>query len=151
MQKIAVISGSVFGTAIFYAQNIVEQLKQAGFEVEHLNDADLVQVLACNPDFYIFISSTTGMGELPSGLMPLYQELRDNLPLNLRGKDCAVIGLGDCCYDDFCNSAVLLSELVLELGMQELVPALKLDASEGSSKGMQLVEDLIAEIIVKLS
>jgi len=150
VMQIAVISGSVFGAAHFHAQNVSKQLKKAGFKSLHLPDPELSQVLAINADFYVFVSSTTGLGELPPSLMPLYQDLRDNLPLKMRGKDCVIIGLGDSCYDDFCNAANLLSELSTELGMQELMPPLKLDACAIELDASVLVKDFIDNLITKI-
>jgi len=149
--KIAVVSGSVFGHATELAVNICQQLERENsfeFEVHHFVAARMEQIL--NFDAYVWISSTTGLGELPPDFMSLYQELRDNLPSSLRGKPCTIIGLGDSCYDDFCNSSVLLAELIAELGMEQITPILKLDASDFDADPEKQVHKHIRSFILQL-
>ncbi len=77
------------------------------------------------------VTSTTGMGELPDNLMPLYSSIRDTLPAAWRGLPGAVIGLGDSSYGDtFCGGGEQMRELFAELGVREVLPMLRLDASE---------------------
>jgi MioC protein len=77
------------------------------------------------------VTSTTGMGELPDNLQPLYFAIRDQLPAAWRGLPGAVIGLGDASYGDtFCGGGELMRELFGELGIREVLPMLRLDASE---------------------
>ena len=42
----------------------------------------------------------------------------------------AVLALGDSSYDVFCGGGEQMRELLLELGMREVLPMLRLDASE---------------------
>ena len=42
----------------------------------------------------------------------------------------AVIALGDSSYDVFCGGGEQMRELLLELGVREVLPMLRLDASE---------------------
>ena len=77
------------------------------------------------------MTSTTGMGELPDNTMPIYSQLRDQLPAALRGLQGGVIGLGDASYGDtFCAGGEQLRELFAELGVSEVQAMLQLDASE---------------------
>lgn len=70
------------------------------------------------------------MGELPENLQPLYFAIRDQLPAWF-GKPAAVIALGDASYGDtFCGGGELVRELYGELGLEEVLPMLRLDASE---------------------
>jgi len=63
--------------------------------------------------------------------MPLYSSLRDTLPSALRDLPGAVIALGDSSYGDtYCGAGEQLRELFAELGVREVLPMLKLDASE---------------------
>jgi MioC protein len=71
------------------------------------------------------------MGELPDNLMPLYSVIRDVLPAAWRGLPGAVIGLGDSSYGDtYCGGGEQMRELFAELGVREVLPMLRLDASE---------------------
>jgi len=77
------------------------------------------------------VTSTTGMGELPDNLQPLYSMLRDQLPVSLRGLPGAVIALGDASYGDtFCGGGEQMRELFAELGVNEVQEMLRIDASE---------------------
>lgn len=129
--KVAILSGSVYGTAEEVARNAKQLLTDAGFEVLLNTRATLADVQAFGPDVFLAITSTTGMGELPDNLMPLYSEIRDQLPAAWRGLPGAVIGLGDESYGDtYCGGAQLMSEVFEELGLRNVQPMLRLDASE---------------------
>jgi len=153
--KIAIVSGSVFDTATGYAADICEQLQHKEYEVQHFAvhlfaEVSMQQLLDFDADIYIWVVSTTGVGELPPNFVPLYQELRDNLPQQLRGKSYVIIGLGSSCYDDFCNGAVLMQELNDELGMYQLLPTLKLDDVEEPEDNKAKVNKLISEFLTKI-
>lgn len=129
--KVAILSGSVFGTAEEVARHAETLLKAAGFETWHNPRATLDDLKAFAPDAFLGVTSTTGMGELPDNLQPLYYAIRDELPSQWRGLPGAVIGLGDASYGDtFCGGGEQLRELFAELGLREVLPMLRLDASE---------------------
>jgi MioC protein len=129
--KVAILSGSVYGTAEEVARHAVSILKTAGFETFHNPRANLADIQAFGPEAFLAVTSTTGMGELPDNLQPLYFSIRDQLPAAWRGLPGAVIGLGDASYGDtFCGGRELMRELFGELGIREVLPMLRLDASE---------------------
>jgi MioC protein len=77
------------------------------------------------------VTSTTGLGELPDNLQPLYSQIRDVLPAAWRGLPGGVIALGDASYGDtFCGGGEQMRELFMELGLREVQEMLRLDASE---------------------
>ncbi|MCY1398337.1 Sulfite reductase [NADPH] flavoprotein alpha-component [compost metagenome] len=129
--KVAIISGSVYGAAEEVARHAATLLKAAGFEVLCNPRATFQEVLDFGPDALLGVTSTTGMGELPDNLQPLFSQIRDVLPAVWRGLPGAVIGLGDSSYGDtFCGGGEQLRELFAELGLNEVLPMLRLDASE---------------------
>ncbi len=129
--KVAVFSGSVYGVAEDVARRAESMFKAAGFEVYYNPRTTLADLLAFAPQALLAVTSTTGLGELPDGLQGLYAELRDTLPGALRGLPGAVIGLGDASYDDtFCGGGEIIRELFAELGVVEVQPMLRHDASE---------------------
>ncbi|WP_288440470.1 flavodoxin [uncultured Pseudomonas sp.] len=129
--KVAIISGSVYGTAEEVARHAEALLKAQGFEAWHAARATAQDLEGFAPAALLAVTSTTGMGELPDNLMPLYSSLRDTLPAALRGLPGAVIGLGDSSYGDtYCGGGEQLRELFAELGVREVLPMLTLDASE---------------------
>jgi len=129
--KVVIISGSVYGTAEEVARHAESLLKAAGLEAWHANRASLPDLQAFGPQAVLEVTSTTGMGELPDNLMPLYSAIRDTLPAAWRGLPGAVIALGDSSYGDtYCGGGEQMRELFAELGVHEVVPMLRLDASE---------------------
>ncbi|WP_448105764.1 flavodoxin [Pseudomonas juntendi] len=129
--KVAIISGSVYGTAEEVARHAETKLKAAGYQAWHAARATLQELEGFAPQALLAVTSTTGMGELPDNLMPLYSSLRDSLPAAFRGLPGAVIALGDSSYGDtYCGGGEQLRELFAELGVREVQPMLQLDASE---------------------
>ncbi|MBK4999084.1 flavodoxin [Pseudomonas sp. S31] len=129
--KVVIISGSVYGTAEEVARHAQGLLKAAGFDAWHAARATQQDIEGFAPEAFLAVTSTTGMGELPDNLMPLYSSLRDSLPAAWRGLPGAVIALGDSSYGDtYCGGGEQMSELFAELGLREVQPMLRLDASE---------------------
>ncbi|KPZ28257.1 Flavodoxin [Pseudomonas viridiflava] len=106
-------------------------LRAAGHETLLNPRITLPELLAFEPQALLAVTSTTGMGELPDNIVPIYSQLRDQLPAALRGLPGGVIGLGDASYGDtFCAGGEQLRELFAELGVSEVQAMLQLDASE---------------------
>ena len=128
--KVAILSGSVYGTAEEVARHAERVLAAAGHQAWHNPRAQLDEVLAFAPEAFLVVTSTTGMGELPDNLQPLYYAIRDHLPA-WHGLPGGVIGLGDSSYGDtYCAGGEQVRELYAELGIREVVEMLRLDASE---------------------
>ncbi|NER63013.1 flavodoxin [Pseudomonas sp. MAFF212427] len=129
--KVAILCGSVYGTAEEVARHAESRLNNADLEARHFKRARLQDILDFAPQAFLAVTSTTGMGELPDNLAPLFSEIRDVLPAAWRGLPGAVIGLGDSSYGDtYCGGGEQLRELFAELGLVEVQPMLRLDASE---------------------
>ncbi|WP_285417688.1 flavodoxin [Pseudomonas sp. efr-133-TYG-5] len=129
--KVAILSGSVYGTAEEVARHAQSLLQAAGHETFYSPRATLADLQGFAPEALLAVTSTTGMGELPDNLQPLYSTIRDQLPAAWRGLPGAVIALGDASYGDtFCGGGEQMRELFAELGLREVQPMLRLDASE---------------------
>ena len=129
--KVAILSGSVYGTAEEVARHAQRILEKAGFEAWHNPRASLADIQAFAPQAFLAVTATTGMGELPDTIQPLYYAIRDQLPGAWRGLPGAVIALGDSSYGDtFCGGGEQMRELFAELGLREVQDMLRLDASE---------------------
>lgn len=105
--KVAIISGSVYGSAEEVARHAGKILRDAGFEVLHNPSRDpSAELQAFEPQALLGVTSTTGMGELPDNIQAIYSQIRDVLPAARRGLPGAVIALGDASYGDtFCGGA----------------------------------------------
>ncbi|MAD00460.1 flavodoxin [Pseudomonas abyssi] len=127
---LVIISGSVFGTADLVADEAQGMCQAAGLTVSRLRPLELDALLALAPEALLVCCSTTGMGELPDSLAPLFHSMRDRFPL-FTGVPFGVIALGDTAYGDtFCQGGEQMRELLLELQGSEALPMLRLDASE---------------------
>jgi len=101
-------------------------------------------------DSLLIVTSTTGSGELPEGLLPIYQDL-DSQAAKLINKPFAVIALGDSSYgDSFCAAGKMMDEKLADLGGQRLLPLLTLDALQYFQAG-DGAEEWIAAWATKLN
>ncbi len=129
--KVAIVSGSVYGSAEEVARHAGKLLRDVGFEVLQDSRVTLEGLQSFAPQALLFVTSTTGMGELPDNIQPVYSQIRDVLPAAWRGLPGGVIGLGDASYGDtFCAGGEQIRELFAELGVIEVQEMLRLDASE---------------------
>ena len=127
MSTIDIIVGTVYGSAMAAAESLEEVLQAAGHEVALHEEARLAEL---NPaHFWLVVTSTTGQGELPADILPLFTELRDNsgpLP-QLR---YAIAALGDSSYEHFCGAGQQFDALLQELQAKPVIDMLKIDAGE---------------------
>lgn len=127
--QLAIISGTVFGTAEEVAFQAAELLLKQGIEAKYQQQWQLEELLAADPAAVLFVCSTTGMGEMPPAMQLLAKQLEDRLP-DWAGRPAGIIALGDAGYGDtFCAAGDELQELLEILGMVELQEMLRLDAS----------------------
>ncbi|MBK5516643.1 flavodoxin [Pseudomonas sp. TH10] len=148
--KVAILSGSVYGTAEEVARHAQNLLKAAGLETFYNARASLADIQAFAPEAFLAVTSTTGMGELPDNLQPLYSAIRDQLPAAWRGLPGAVIALGDASYGDtFCGGGEQMRELFAELGVREVQEMLRIDASESVTPETD-AEPWLAELVEAL-
>lgn len=146
---LAILSGSVYGTADLVADEAASHCREAGLNVSRIKPASVDALLEAAPDAILACVSTTGMGELPDSFMPFFVSLQDRFPL-FTGKPFAVIALGDSAYGDtFCQGGEQLRELLLELQAVEALPMLRLDASESVSPELD-AEPWLAEFVATL-
>jgi len=148
--KVAIVSGSVYGSAEEVARHAQEIIQAAGHEVLFNPRVALADLQAFAPQAFLAVTSTTGLGELPDNVQPLYSQIRDVLPGAWRGLPGAVIALGDASYGDtFCGGGEQFRELFMELGIQEVQEMLRLDASETVTPETD-AEPWLAEFLNKL-
>ena len=146
--KVAILSGSVYGAAEDVARVAQQVLQDGGFEAWHKPGVTLDELLAFAPEALLVVTSTTGMGELPGNIQNLYYALRDRFPA-WSGLPGAVIALGDSSYDVFCGGGEQMRELFGELGVREVLPMLRLDASESVTPEAD-AEPWLADLITAL-
>lgn len=128
MSEVGIFVGSVYGNAQHVAEQVQSMLTSKGVSSELYDDPSIEDFK--NSAGYIFISSTTGQGDIPPNLEFFISDLRDMFPL-MNQKPFAVIGLGDSSYcDSFCGAGEQIHALLLELQGKPVAELLRIDACE---------------------
>lgn len=91
MAKVSIFVGSMYGNAENLANDSAEFLNKSGHEASVIEPASIVDVTQA--ENILFISSTTGSGDIPDNLLPLFLQMQSEFPM-LTGKKVAVIALG---------------------------------------------------------
>lgn len=130
MSQVAILVGSVYGGAEDVADETSKLLSEQGHQVNIFTDSSLDDVLIANPETLLVITSTTGQGDVPANLEPLYFEIKDKTP-DLRDKQYAVIAMGDSSYGEtFCQAGKQFDEVLTESMAAQTLPLLEIDACE---------------------
>lgn len=128
MASITLFVGSVFGNAENLASEVKNDIEQQGHSAVIAEEPTLEQVKLA--DNLLFISSTTGQGDIPENLLSLVLQMQSQFPM-LTGKTVGVVALGDSSYGDtFCGAGRQIDALVQELNATVTEPRLDVDACE---------------------
>ncbi|MCO7189655.1 MULTISPECIES: flavodoxin domain-containing protein [unclassified Pseudoalteromonas] len=128
MASITLFVGSVFGNAENLAVEVKNDIEQLGHTATIAEVPTLQQVQSA--ENLLFISSTTGQGDIPDNLLPLILQMQSQFPM-LTGKTVGVIALGDSSYGDtFCGAGRQIDVLIQELNATVAEPRLDVDACE---------------------
>ena len=127
MAKYQIIVGTVYGSTVALAEECQDFLTAQGHQCEWLETPELSDL---DPSASLLImTASTGMGDIPDGLMPLYCDLLDEEP-DLTQQRFALVGLGDSSYDYFNGAAKRLFEVLMNFNAQPLAEPLYVDANE---------------------
>ncbi|MBX2824629.1 MAG: flavodoxin domain-containing protein [Gammaproteobacteria bacterium] len=130
MAAISIIVGSVYGGAKLVAEELQSALQDLQHTVVLLEQPRGSDLQSDDIDMLLVCTSTTGAGDLPDDLAPLYADLTD-APPNIVGLKYAVIALGDSSYGDtFCGGGLSLDHALKDIGATPVAEPLKLDAME---------------------
>lgn len=129
MAKVGVFVGSVYGGAEDVAQEIVEQLIAKGHVAQLYLDPQVEDFLDYQNDVALVITSTTGQGEIPENLLPLFLALNEQFPM-LPELKYGVISMGDSSYgeDRYCGAGRQFDELLGQLQAKHVNERLDIDA-----------------------
>ena len=128
MANVSIFVGSVYGNAQHVAEEVNTHLESLGHQSQVIEEPTVGDFEAA--ELPLFITSTTGQGDLPPNLEFFFMDLRDAFPL-MNQKPFAVAALGDSSYgDSYCGAGKQVFELLEELQGKALAPMLEVDAIE---------------------
>lgn len=130
MAKIALMAGTVYGSALEVASQLQQRLVGLGHQAQLFYPAKLNEVRQFDADHWLIVTSTTGQGDIPDDLLPFFLQVNNEFPL-LTGKSWGIVALGDSSYGDtFCGAGRQWRELLLQLNGNEIAEMLCIDATE---------------------
>lgn len=148
MSDVGIFVGTVYGNAQHVAEQVKEMFDTKGVNTKIYDDPSLEDFKQARGA--IFISSTTGQGDVPPNLEFFIAELREQFPL-MEKKPFAVVGLGDSSYGEtYCGAGRQIQTLLIELQGQPVADLLKIDASETLEPETEVVpwlENLAANFV----
>jgi flavodoxin len=127
MAKIQILVGSMNGTAWQSATAVAHVLNHQGHEVR-VNEEPRPGDLEEDKDEVLLVCcSTTGDGELPVNIYPLYLAL-DEQAVELKGRLYGVIALGDSSFQHFAQGGYMMENALYMAGAKRVGDICTLDA-----------------------
>lgn len=124
------VVGSESGNAEMVGDVVKDALEALGHEAELFKEGGLVDADLASREIVLLISSSTGIGDIPQNIEPLYDELRSARP-DLSRVRYGLVGLGDRNYkDSFLGGPRKWDALLTELGASRVGERLELDATD---------------------
>ena len=128
--KINIVYATILGTS----QMVAEDLEDALSEDREVDVRDILQISPGDlggDAFYVFISSTTGHGDMPDSTIDFVKSVNDTNP-DLSALNFAIFGLGDQGYADTFNmGSEKLADLLTGAGATQIGTRGLFDASTG--------------------
>jgi MioC protein len=128
--EIVLIVGSEMGSAEMVADVVKDELVKRGHEAEVLLSGGLEELQPEARSVVLVISSTTGLGDVPQNITPLYEALIAERPDLARWR-FGLIGMGDRNYKDtYLGGPKKWEAILTELGATRVGESLLLDAND---------------------
>lgn len=131
MSKVGIFVGTVYGNSLAVAESAQEILEQQGHEIAIFDEPTLDDWQGYNTgkNIALVITSSTGQGDLPDTIAPLFYEIKDVVGYqpDLR---YGLIALGDSSYESYCGAGVRFDELLSEQSAIRIGDMLFIDATE---------------------
>ena len=127
MAEIGIFVGTMYGNALLVAEEAEAILTAQGHKATVFEDPELSDWQAYQDKYVLVVTSTTGQGDLPYSIVPLYEGIKDMYQPHLR---YGMIALGDSTYANFCGGGVQFDALLQEQGGTRVGDMLMIDASE---------------------
>jgi flavodoxin len=127
MAEVGIFVGTMYGNALLVAEEAQTILTAQGHNAQVFEDPEVSDWESYQGKYALVVTSTTGQGDLPDSIVPLYQGILDMYQPHLR---YGIIALGDSTYSHFCGGGKRFDALLQEQGAQRIGGMLLIDASE---------------------
>ncbi|MFA1644714.1 MAG: flavodoxin [Enterobacteriaceae bacterium] len=128
MAEVGIFVGTMYGNALLVAEEAETILGEMGHKATVYEDPELADWQKYQGQFVLVVTSTTGQGDLPDSIVPLFQGLKDlGYQPEMR---YGIIALGDSSYANFCGGGKLFDALLQEQSAKRVGDMLMIDAAE---------------------
>ncbi|MFC0226216.1 flavodoxin [Serratia aquatilis] len=129
MAQVGIFVGTVYGNSLLVAEEAETILQEQGHEVKLFEEGGLEAWQFYRQHYALVITSTTGQGDLPDSIAPLFHAIRDQVGYQPELR-YGLIALGDSSYDNFCGAGRAFDVLLQEQGATRVGEVLEIDAME---------------------
>ena len=127
MAEVGIFVGTMYGNSLLVAEEAETILSGLGHQAKVFEDPMVADWESYTGKYVLVVTSTTGQGDLPDSIVPLFNDLQDMYQPHLR---YGIIALGDSTYANFCGGGKRFDALLQEQGAQRIGDMLMIDASE---------------------
>ncbi|MGF6236581.1 flavodoxin [Leclercia sp. 1548] len=129
MAVVGIFVGTMYGNSLLVAEEAEAILSGMGHKATVYEDPELADWEKYQSQYALVVTSTTGQGDLPDSIVPLFQGIKDKLGYQPEMR-YGIIALGDSTYANFCGGGKLFDALLQEQSAQRVGEMLMIDASE---------------------
>ena len=127
MAEVGIFVGTMYGNSLLVAEEAETILTGLGHQAKVFEDPMVADWDSYTGKYVLVVTSTTGQGDLPDSIVPLFNDLQDMYQPHLR---YGIIALGDSTYANFCGGGKRFDALLQEQSAQRVGEMLMIDASE---------------------